>query len=339
MRNVNKDNITEVFTGYFGEDTDPRAREILASLAKHLHAFAKEVNLTHEEWRQGLELAQWTGKITTDERNEFVLLSDVLGLSSLVDMLNSRPDATSSSVLGPFHVSNPPVLEIGGDLKGEYDGELLLVEGAVRDTNGRPVAGATLDIWQTAPNGLYSSQDPNQDIHSFHALMTTDAEGRYAFTTARPVSYTVPDDGPVGKILQAAGRHPWRPSHLHYIIKAEGFHTLVTEVFPDGESKSFHYAPHALRARYRQGLGQEILLTPHQTEQYCIPMGHAGHQIAKGNRLRLSIFSSAFPEYEPNSNTGKEVATDTEICLAHQTIYHDASRLSHLRVPFIPSDF
>ena len=140
MRNVNKDNITEVFTGYFGEDTDPRAREILASLAKHLHAFAKEVNLTHEEWRQGLEIAQWTGKITTDERNEFVLLSDVLGLSSLVDMLNSRPDATSSSVLGPFHVSNPPVLEIGGDLKGEYDGELLLVEGAVRDTAGRPAA-------------------------------------------------------------------------------------------------------------------------------------------------------------------------------------------------------
>ena len=235
MRHVNKDNITEVFTGYFGEDTDPRAREILASLAKHLHAFAKEVNLTHEEWRKGLELAQWTGKITTDERNEFVLLSDVLGLSSLVDMLNSRPDATSSSVLGPFHVSNPPVLEIGGDLKGEYDGELLLVEGAVRDTNGRPVAGATIDIWQTAPNGLYSSQDPNQDIHSFHALMTTDAEGRYAFTTARPVSYTVPDDGPVGKILQAAGRHPWRPSHLHYIIKAEGFHTLVTEIFPDDD--------------------------------------------------------------------------------------------------------
>ena len=139
MRNVNKDNITEVFTGYFGEDTDPRAREILASLAKHLHAFAKEVNLTHEEWRQGLELAQWTGKITTDERNEFVLLSDVLGLSSLVDMLNSRPDATSSSVLGPFHVSNPPVLEIGGDLKGEYDGELLLVEGAVRDRQDRTV--------------------------------------------------------------------------------------------------------------------------------------------------------------------------------------------------------
>ncbi|SNT11413.1 dioxygenase [Tropicimonas sediminicola] len=235
MRNVTKDNITEVFAAYFGEDTDPRTREVLIALARHIHDFAREVNLSHDEWRKGLEFLEWAGRITTPERNEFVLLSDVLGLSSLVDMMHSTPEATSSSVLGPFHVSNPPVLEIGGDMKRDFEGEVLLVEGHVRDTAGNPLPGATIDIWQTAPNGMYSSQDPDQDIHSFHGLMTCDASGRYAFTTVRPVSYTVPDDGPVGEILRAAGRHPWRPSHLHYIVSAPGHRQLVTEVFPDDD--------------------------------------------------------------------------------------------------------
>jgi len=235
MRTVTKDNITDVFTGYFADDTDPRVKEVLTSLATHLHDFAREVNLTHDEWRKGLEFLEWAGKITTPERNEFVLLSDVLGLSSLVDMIHSVPGATSSSVLGPFHVSNPPALEVGGDMKRDFEGQVLLVEGHVRDAEGNALAGATIDIWQTAPNGMYSSQDPDQDIHSFHALMTTDDNGRYAFTTVRPVSYTVPNDGPVGQILDAAGRHPWRPSHLHYIVSADGCRSLVTEVFPDDD--------------------------------------------------------------------------------------------------------
>lgn len=235
MRNVTKDNITDVFSAYFGEDTDPRVREVLTALAKHIHDFAREVNLTHDEWRVGIDFLTRAGEITTPERQEFVLFSDVLGLSSLVDMLHSKPEATSSSVLGPFHVSNPPPLAIGGDMKRDFEGEVLLVEGTVRDTDGNPIAGAKLDIWQTAPNGMYSSQDPDQHIHSFHGLMTTDENGRYAFTTVRPVEYTVPDDGPVGDILRAAGRHPWRPSHLHYIASAEGYRTLVTEVFPDDD--------------------------------------------------------------------------------------------------------
>ncbi len=235
MRTVTKDNITDVFADYFAEDTDPRVREVLIALAKHLHNFTREVNLTHDEWRKGLEFLEWAGKITTPERNEFVLLSDVMGLSSLIDMQHSVEGATSSSVLGPFHVSNPPALAIGGDMKRDFEGEVLLVEGTVRDLDGEPIAGADIDIWQTAPNGMYSSQDPDQHIHSFHGLMTTDENGRYAFTTVRPVSYTVPDDGPVGGILRAAGRHPWRPSHLHYIVSAPGFRTLVTEVFPDDD--------------------------------------------------------------------------------------------------------
>ncbi|TCL08319.1 hydroxyquinol 1,2-dioxygenase [Shimia isoporae] len=235
MRSVTKDNITDVFTSYFGEDTDPRVKEVLTALARHMHDFAREVNLTHDEWRVGIDFLTRAGEITTPERQEFVLLSDVLGLSSLVDMLHSTPEATSSSVLGPFHVSNPPPLAIGGDMKRDFEGEVILVEGTVRDTDGKPIPHATIDIWQTAPNGMYSSQDPDQDIHSFHGLMTADENGRYAFTTVRPVEYTVPADGPVGDILRAAGRHPWRPSHLHYIVSAEGFRSLVTEVFPDDD--------------------------------------------------------------------------------------------------------
>ncbi|WP_417828006.1 dioxygenase [Thalassospira sp.] len=235
MRNVTPDNISEVFAGYFGDDTDPRFKEVVSALARHLHAFAREVNLTHDEWRAGLKAMEWAGRITTPERNEFVLLSDVLGLSSLVDMINSPEGATSSSVLGPFHVSDAPPMEIGDDMKRHYPGEVLLVEGYVRDLEGNPIPGAVLDIWQTAPNGLYSSQDPEQDIMSFHGLMTADENGYYGFTTVRPVSYTVPTDGPVGTILNAAGRHPWRPSHLHFIIRADGYRDLVTEVFPDDD--------------------------------------------------------------------------------------------------------
>lgn len=235
MRNVTKDNITDVFMQYLGDDVNPRLREVMGSLVKHLHDFAREVNLTHEEWNTGIAFLDRAGEISDAERHEFVLLSDVLGLSSLVDMLHSSDVGTSSSVLGPFHISGSPPLHVGGDMRKDFDAPVLLVEGTVKDTDGNPISGATLDIWQTAPNGLYSSQDPDQDTYSFHGLQTVGEDGRYAFTTVRPVEYTVPSDGPVGDILRACGRHPWRPSHLHYIAEAEGFKPLVTEVFPDDD--------------------------------------------------------------------------------------------------------
>lgn len=231
MRTVTKDNITDVFLGYFGKDTDPRLVEVMAALARHMHAFVKETKLTHAEWEKGIEILERAGEISDKERHEFVLLSDVLGVSSLVDMVNTVPGGTSSSVLGPFHISGAPPIPFGHDMKRHYPGPVLLTTGRVMDRDGNPVAGATLDIWQTAPNGLYSSQDPEQDTYSFHGLQTTNAEGRYGFTTVKPVSYTVPSDGPVGDLLNATGRHPWRPSHLHFIVKAEGFRTLVSEVF------------------------------------------------------------------------------------------------------------
>ncbi len=231
MRNVTKDNITDVFLGYFGKDTDPRLMDVMTSLAKHLHGFVKEVGLTHAEWEKAIALLEWAGEISDKERHEFVLLSDVLGVSSLVDMINTVPGGTSSSVLGPFHITGAPPIPIGFDMKRHYPGDVLLAQGIIRDRSGAPIAGATLDIWQTAPNGLYSSQDPEQDTYSFHGLQTTGPDGRYAFTTVKPVSYTVPTDGPVGEILNATGRHPWRPSHLHFIVKAKGFRPLVSEIF------------------------------------------------------------------------------------------------------------
>ena len=235
MRSVTKDNITDVFMRYLSADTDPRMREVMGSLVKHLHDFARETNLTHEEWRTGIAFLEGCAAVETEDRHEFVLASDVLGLSSLVDMLHSRNDATSSSVLGPFHVSGAPPLPYGGDMKRHYGGPILLAEGVIKDTDGAPIPGAEIDIWQTAPNGLYASQDDEQDTFSFHGLMHVGDDGRYAFTTVKPVEYTVPSDGPVGDILRACGRHPWRPSHLHYIVKAEGFRPLVTEIFPDDD--------------------------------------------------------------------------------------------------------
>ncbi|WP_108862224.1 dioxygenase [Ruegeria sp. Alg231-54] len=235
MRSVTKDNITDVFMGYLSKDTDPRMREIMGSLVKHLHDFARETNLTHDEWRTGIAFLEECAAVETEDRHEFVLASDVLGLSSLVDMLHSTPDATSSSVLGPFHVSGAPPLPFGGDMKRHYGGPVLLAEGVIWDAEGNPIGGAELDIWQTAPNGMYASQDEEQDTFSFHGLMTTGEDGKYAFTTVKPVEYTVPSDGPVGDILRACGRHPWRPSHLHYIVKAPGHRSLVTEIFPDDD--------------------------------------------------------------------------------------------------------
>ncbi|WP_025769783.1 dioxygenase family protein [Thioalkalivibrio sp. HK1] len=231
MRNIDEDNITDTFMGYMGSDMDPRLRVVLGCLVKHLHRFATEVNLTHEEWNKGIEFLEKAGRISNAQRHEFVLLSDVLGLSSLVDMLHSSPQGTSSSVLGPFHIPDSPPLPLGGDLRKDFPDPILLVKGTIKDPQGNPIPDATLDIWQTAPNGLYSSQDPDQETYSFHGIQSVGDDGRYAFTTLRPVEYTVPTDGPVGDILRACGRHPWRPAHLHFIVKADGYKTLVTEIF------------------------------------------------------------------------------------------------------------
>lgn len=235
MRKVDQNTVTQAFIDYMAPETDERTRFILERLAHHLHDFARETKLTHEEWRKGLELLGAAGDISTAERNEFVLFSDVLGLSSLVDMLHSPETGTPSSVLGPFHVLGAPDLPVGGDLVGDNDGEITVVGGRVLTTEGEPIVGAEIEIWQTADNGLYSNQDEAQPDYNLRAHMTTDAEGRYLFSTVRPAPYTVPDDGPVGELLAATGRTPWRPSHLHFIVTAANHRSLVTEVFPDND--------------------------------------------------------------------------------------------------------
>lgn len=235
MRTVDPNTIKDALMDTCGPGTSPRTRLVLERLVHHLHAFAKEVDLSHEEWRLGIDLLTRAGEITDRERNEFVLFSDVLGLSSLVDMLHSPKDATPSSVLGPFHILGAPEIPSGGDLIGDNEGDHVAVIGAVRSTDGSPVAGAVMEIWQTAANGLYSNQDTDQPEYNLRARLKVGEDGRFCFTTVRPAPYTVPTDGPVGTVLGAMDRHPWRPSHLHLIVEAPGHRSLVTELFPSDD--------------------------------------------------------------------------------------------------------
>jgi len=235
MKDVSIDTITQAFLNYCGDDTDPRTMFVLKKLVEHLHAFAKETQLTHAEWARGLKFATDAGIISDDERNEFVLISDVTGLSSLVDMIGSQHEGTSSSVLGPFHSVGAPMLPVGGDIKKDNEGTTVVVEGRVKDTDGKPIQGAVIELWQTAENGLYYSQDGTQDDFNLCCSMATGADGRYAITTVKPAPYKVPDDGPVGELFRATGRTPWRPSHLHFIVQVEGYKSLVTEVFANGD--------------------------------------------------------------------------------------------------------
>ena len=235
MRNVSEETLTKTFLDYMSDDMDDRVKYLVTELATRMHGFVRDTGLTHDEWRKALELLFKAGEISNAERNEFVLFSDVLGVSSLVDIINSPEEGTPSSVLGPFHVLGAPDVKVGADLKCENEGDLVVVGGRVLDTDGNPIVGAELEIWQTADNGLYSGQDESQPEYNLRAHMVSDTNGRYLFSTVRPAPYTVPDDGPVGELLHATGRHPWRPSHLHFIATAEGHRSLVTEVFPSDD--------------------------------------------------------------------------------------------------------
>jgi len=235
MRTVSKDTITQEFLNVCGPETSPRLKFVLDRLVNHIHDFVRETELTHAEWRMGLQLMREMGDFTDDERNEYVLMSDVLGLSSIVDLMHSPDNGTPSSVLGPFHILGAPDLAVGGDLKNDNDGATVIVEGRVLSPDGNPIKGAEIEIWQTAENGLYSNCDEEQSEYNLRGHMNVADDGVYKFSTIRPAPYIVPDDGPVGKLLKGTGRHPWRPSHLHFIITAPGFRSLVTEVFPSDD--------------------------------------------------------------------------------------------------------
>lgn len=239
MRNLNEDNATEAVLGQIKAE-NPRIQEIVTSLIKHLHAFVREVELTEAEWFAGIEFLTRTGHITDDNRQEFILLSDTLGISILVDAINHRmPEgATESTVFGPFHRQGAPAMEMGTNIARGPEaekGEPVVVRGRVTDPSGKPIAGALLDIWQASPEGKYDVQDPNQPEMNLRGKFLTDANGEYWFRTVKPSAYPIPDDGPVGDFLRATGRHPMRPAHIHFMISVEGYERLITHIFVEGD--------------------------------------------------------------------------------------------------------
>jgi hydroxyquinol 1,2-dioxygenase len=232
-RRIGPPDITNAALGSFDGCREERLREVVQALVRHLHAFATEVGLTRDEWQAAIDLLTATGRITNERRQEFVLWSDALGLSMLVDALeNPLPaGATESTVLGPFYVSGAPLREYGESIAEQPEVTPAWVHGRVLDVDGRPVAGAELDVWQNGQNGLYAVQDPESPEEHLRGRFRTREDGSYAFLAARPVPYTIPSDGPVGRMLAATGRHPWRPAHIHLIVRAVGYRTLVTHIF------------------------------------------------------------------------------------------------------------
>lgn len=237
MMNINELNITEAVLRSFDRCEDPRLKEILQSLVSHLHAFARETRLTEQEWAQGIDFLTRTGHKCDDKRQEFILLSDTLGLSMLVVAQNhpSDPGTTESTVFGPFHVADAPRYESGADIAGDAPGEPLYVQARVRSTDGTPLANAQVDVWQSDEDGFYDVQYEGKPVMRARGVLRTDREGLLRFRSILPAAYPIPTDGPVGSMLVEAGRHPWRPAHLHFMIEAPGHRRLITHVFRDGD--------------------------------------------------------------------------------------------------------
>ena len=230
--------LNEAINAYQNID-DPRRKEILHSAIKHLHAFTTDVDLTREEWLEGVFYLTDVGQICGPARQEFILLSDLLGLSALIEFQDRRVEGTETpgSVAGPFHATGSPFIPIGGtiDVDKMSGSQSALVKGTVKDADGNPLVGAILDIWQTAPNRKYAIQDDTQSENNLRGKQKTDEQGNFAFYTVKPVPYSVPRDGPAGKILDISHRHGMRAAHIHFEIHADGFKPLITEVFPSDD--------------------------------------------------------------------------------------------------------
>lgn len=231
------DRASEIVNARMGPNTSPRLREVMEVVVRHLHAATREAAITSDEWLTAISFLTETGQMCNDWRQEFILLSDVLGVSMLVDAINhERPaGSTENTVLGPFHISNVPRYRNGANICLDGKGEPLLVRGRVVDGEGNPVAGAVLDVWSANEDGFYDVQQKGiQPDFNLRGVFETDDQGQYWFRTAKPRWYPIPDDGPVGKMLTALDRHPNRAAHLHFIVNAPGFETVVTHIFtPD----------------------------------------------------------------------------------------------------------
>ncbi|MBJ7289380.1 intradiol ring-cleavage dioxygenase [Williamsia sp.] len=231
-----EDELVDRVVASFDTADDPRLRDVLQSLTRHLHAFIRDVRLTEDEWNTGIEFLTATGHITDDRRQEFILLSDVLGASMQTVTVNNeaRGEATEATVFGPFFVEDSPEVPIGGDIAGGASGQPCWVEGTVRSADGEPLAGARLEVWEADDNGLYDVQY-EEERTSARAHLFSDDDGRYAFWALTPTPYPIPHDGPVGSLLAAVGRSPMRASHLHFMVTAPGMRRLVTHIFVRGD--------------------------------------------------------------------------------------------------------
>ncbi|MGQ0565814.1 MAG: intradiol ring-cleavage dioxygenase [Gemmobacter sp.] len=230
-----EDTSAEVVIARMGDGIDPRIREVMTSAITHLHAFVKEVRPTHEEWLEVVKFLTATGQMCNDWRQEWILLSDTLGVTMLVDAINhANPgEATETTILGPFYIDNPPQRANGDTICLDGKGVPLHVRGRVLDLRGQPIAGATVDAWQTNADGFYDVQQKGvQPDMNLRGVFTTDTQGRYDFWTVKPRYYPIPDDGPVGQLLHKMGRGPNRAAHVHFIVKADGFRSVITHVFP-----------------------------------------------------------------------------------------------------------
>jgi hydroxyquinol 1,2-dioxygenase len=227
---------TEAVLASFATTADPRLREVMEAFTRHLHAFVRDVEPTQAEWEAAIGFLTRVGHLSDDRRQEFILLSDVMGVSMLVDAINNRRPvgATESTVLGPFHVIESPVRALGDDIATGHDSARCLVRGRVLDLDGQPLAGALVDVWQADDEGFYDVQKGDSTAPDLRGLFTTDASGRFWFRTIMPLHYPIPDDGPVGELLRATGRHPYRPAHIHFIAGAPGHSAVTTHLFVEG---------------------------------------------------------------------------------------------------------
>jgi hydroxyquinol 1,2-dioxygenase len=269
---------TGVVVASFAATPDPRLRELLGSLVRHLHGFVREVEPTFEEWREAVEFLAATGRMSDDKRHELILLSDVLGVTMLVDAINHRKvsEATESTVLGPFHMVESPPRELGDTIDLVASGEPCVVTGRVASLDGAPLAGALVDVWQANDHGFYDVQQPEaQPQGNGRGLFTCDGDGRFWFRTVTPSPYPIPTDGPVGSLLTATARHPYRPAHIHFIVAADGHLPVTTHIFVAG---SPHLDSDAVFA-VKQSLIREFAVVddPGQAAAYGVeaPFRHA----------------------------------------------------------------
>ncbi|WP_406021631.1 hydroxyquinol 1,2-dioxygenase [Nocardioides sp. NBC_00850] len=234
---TSSETLVDTVVASFEQTTDPRLKEILQSLTRHAHSFVTEVGLTFEEWESAIDFLTRTGQKCDAVRQEFILLSDVLGLSMQVETLNDveLPDATDSTVLGPFHMVDSPVRELGANISPASTGQKCVIHGTIRDEQGRPVPHARVDVWQADAQGFYDVQQPDlQPQGNGRGLFTADDQGRFYFESIVPAHYPIPTDGPVGELLAATGRHAYRPAHIHFIVTAPAHRELTTHIFVNG---------------------------------------------------------------------------------------------------------